>query len=195
MNLKTTLVLVVLVVAGGSLFWFGPAVAGWLGLTQKAPDATGAGTLAVLEKELTPDKLTRVEIQQGQRRVILERASEKQPWVLPGNWPTRQPEVERLIGLLTDLRSRFAPLPLTDEPTDLKEYGLDQPAVTVLVRAGREYRLAFAEKAEVGENSNRFSWPTYLRLDNNPEVVRLKPGLVASLDRPADYYQQRRLFP
>src|SRR4051812_15273814 len=110
MNLKTTLALLVLVVAGGSLYWFGPTVADRLGMIQKAPDAAGAGTLAVLENELTRDKLTRVEIQQGPRRVILERGPAGD-WVLPGNWPTRKPEVEQLLGRLTNLRSRFTPLP------------------------------------------------------------------------------------
>src|SRR5438067_1921680 len=128
MNFKTTLALLVLVAAGGGLFWYGPALADRFGLAQKAPDATGAGTLAVLEKELTPDKLTRVEIQQGPQRVILERGPGGD-WVLPGNWPTRQPEVEQLLDRLTGLRSRFAPL-RAEEPDDLKKYGLDQPAVT-----------------------------------------------------------------
>ena len=41
MNLKTTLALMVLAVAGGGLFWYGPALADRLGIAQKVPDAMG----------------------------------------------------------------------------------------------------------------------------------------------------------
>src|SRR5207244_7506474 len=113
-------------------------------------------------------------------------------WTLPGKWPARKAEVDELVHLLTNLRSRFVPIPVRD-PADLKSYGLDQPPATVTVSAAKTtHRLAFGE--EPGE-SNRFSRPTYLRLDDRPEVLRLAPGLVAILDRPQDYYQQRRLFP
>src|SRR5262249_17836903 len=128
-------------------------------------------------------------------------------------WQTRTREVQDLVDLLTRLRSRFAPIAVREE--DLKKYGLDQPAVLVKVCAGtKDYQLAFGEaevkiqppdqesevkekagdEAEAGEG-NRFSRPTYLRLDENREVVRLAPGLIAALGRPPDYYQQRRLFP
>src|SRR5262249_348662 len=45
------------------------------------------------------------------------------------------------------------------------------------------------------DEDNRYYRPTYLRLDDRPEVIRLGPGLIAQLDRSQDYYQQRRLFP
>src|SRR5437868_3412682 len=43
--------------------------------------------------------------------------------------------------------------------------------------------------------SDRLATPTWLHLDTRPEVVRLAPGLVGALSRPADYYLQPRLFP
>src|SRR5262249_33665947 len=112
-------------------------------------------------------------------------------WIMPGNWPTRPAEVGQLVALVGGLRSRFAPIPV-DAGTDLKSYGLDKPPLTISVHAGdKAYRLTLGEEAGA---SNRFSRPTYLRLDDRPESVRLAPGLVAALDRPQDYYQQRRLF-
>src|SRR5207244_8040773 len=79
------------------------------------------------------------------------------------------------------------------DAADLKSYGLDQPPTTVTVSAAKTtHRLAFGEEPGA---TNRFSRPTYLRLDDEPQVLRLAPGLVAILDRPQDYYQQRRLFP
>jgi hypothetical protein len=44
-------------------------------------------------------------------------------------------------------------------------------------------------------STNRFSRATFVRLGDNTEVVQLAPNLVSALDRPASYYQQRRLFP
>src|SRR5947209_1044350 len=191
MNLKTTLVLLVLVVAAAALFWLGPSVPVWLGLAPKTPETSGA-TVAVLENVLTPDRLVRIEVQRGDRRVILERGADGN-WTLPGRWPVREPEVKQLVELVGGLHTRFAPERL-EGPDSLKAYGLDQPAVVVLAKAGKDYRLILGEKQEPGE-AGRFARPTYLRLDENPEVVRLAPGLVAALDHPADYYQQRRLFP
>src|SRR3954469_9684563 len=106
MNFKTTLVLLVLAAAGGVLFWVGPSVPVWVGLASPVPDAAGAGTLNILEAELTPQKVTRIDVQRGDRHVILERGADDE-WTLPGRWPTRKPEVEQLVSLLTGLRSRF----------------------------------------------------------------------------------------
>lgn len=199
MNLKTTLALLVLVVAGGAFFWLGPLPG--FNLTSTAPDPVGAGTLTVLEQEVEPAQLSKIEIRSGDQVILLERSPDGE-WTLPGKWPTRKPEVDALIGILTGLRSRFAPIPLEDE-SNLSNYGLEKPAVTVTAHAGDEtYILAFGEPA-AGEETNRFSRPTYLRLgittqgqlEWKPETIRLAPGLIAVLDRPADYYQQRRLFP
>src|SRR5581483_11639707 len=43
--------------------------------------------------------------------------------------------------------------------------------------------------------SNRFTRPTYLRLDDQKEVIRLGPGVLANLERTQEFFQQRRLFP
>src|SRR5262249_20224281 len=94
---------------------------------------------------------------------------------------------------LSGLRSRFAPIPITAK-TRLADYGLarDQNPLTVTVKLDqKDHALTIGEEA--GE-SNKFVRPSYLRLDDSPEIVRLAPGLVAALDRPRDYYQQRRLF-
>src|SRR5919201_3541101 len=142
MNLKTTLVLLVLAAAGGVLFWLGPAVVWPVAAPQ--PPAAGGATLTVLQDELTPENLTRIEVRRGDRTVVLERAPGG-AWSLPGKWPARQPEAQELANLLTGLRSRFAPIPVANDD-ELKPYGLDQPAVTVTVKAGdKEHRLAFRE--------------------------------------------------
>lgn len=200
MNLKTTFVLLALVVVGIVLFLFGPELPVRLGLKPRPPNPTGTGTLALLENELQLQNLTRIDVRHGDQHITLER-SPGGAWALPGRWPVRKLEADRLVALLGGLRSRFTPDPLEGDAPDLKKFGLDRPAVAVAVTAGgKEYSLEFGERAE-GEGT-RFSRPTYLRLsekvgdklEGKAEVIRLAPGLAAELSRPLDYYQQRRLF-
>jgi hypothetical protein len=138
--------------------------------------------------------MNRIEAKRGDRQLFLLERSPGGEWSLPGKWPTRKAEAEALVNLLGGLRSRFLPEKPKGEPPNWKAFGLDRPALTVAVRAGeREHRLEFGEPAETGEG-NRFSRPTYLRIDGGNEAIRLAPGLIAAIDRPGDYYQQRRLF-
>src|SRR5439155_2716079 len=83
-------------------------------------------------------------------------------------------------------------IPLANS-ADLAPYGLTKPPVTVQVKTKENtHQLQFGE--EPGD-SNRFSRPTFVRVDDNNEVIRLAPGLVAALIRPFGFYQQHRLFP
>jgi hypothetical protein len=190
MNWKTTVALLILVAAGGVLAWYGPQLPSWLDPAPKPPPAADAGTRAELEK-LDTARLTHIEMRRGDRVTVLQRKGGA--WTMPGNWPTRTAEAEALADRLAGLRTRFDPEPISGE-ADLDKYGLRPPALTVEVRTtNKTYRLAFGERPQ-GE-TNRFEQPTWLRLDDRPEVVRLAPGLIAQLDRPTDYYQQRRLFP
>ncbi|HYT88650.1 MAG TPA: DUF4340 domain-containing protein, partial [Gemmataceae bacterium] len=180
MNLKTTLVLTLLVAAG---------VLSWLFLLPR-PGKRASDTLTLLEEQLTPAKLTSIEIKHGDRKVELSR--EGGEWSLPGKWPVRKAEVEALVGTLTSLRSRFEPIAL-GTPPDLARYGLDRDPLVVKVKTGgKEHKLTFGEKAD---ETNHFSQATYLRLGESSEVVRLAPNLIGILERPQDYYRQRRLFP
>src|SRR5437588_5422178 len=192
MNFKTTLALIILVGAGATVWLLGPDFVPWLRPTQQAPAPADAVTLTTLKNELAADKLARLEVPHAGGQLILVRPSGG-AWSLPGGWPARQQEVEELVRLVTGLASsRFSPL-ARENPPELKKYGLDQPPVRMIVWVGsQQYRLAFGEEQL---ESNRFSRATYLRLEDKPEVIRLAPGLVTILERPQDYYQQRRLFP
>src|SRR5712692_4100573 len=191
MNLKTTLVLAVLCAAGGVFYWVESSGPPLLRSASRQAEASDLGTRNFLETELTAAKLSKIQVQHGGQQVILERGQDGE-WTMPGKWPTRKPEVDELVRLLAGLHSRFAPLPLGNPP-DLKTYGLDQPLVTVTVWIDdKDHRLLFGEDPD---ETNRFPRATYVRLDDKEEVVRLAPGLAALLERPQDYYQQRRLFP
>src|SRR5262249_33631634 len=113
MNFKTTIFLAVLAVIGGVL---------WLVVPWHRRAAANSDSLAVLENELKPEKLVKLEITADGRTVVLDRAPGGE-WTLPGHWPTRQTEADRLMQTLTSLQSRFAPISLGN-PADVAPYGL-----------------------------------------------------------------------
>lgn len=190
MNYRTTVLLLLLLGLGVAAYEFAPRIKPYLPWTQAEKAVADEGSLQILKNDLTPEKLTRIEIQSRGNQVTLEKSAGGE-WNLPGQWPTRKPETEELVRLLTHLSSRFAPLPV--DPITINRSGLERPAVKVTVQCGgTKHELVFAEEHSL---RNRFSLPTFLRIDNRPEIIRLGPGLVPLLDRPADYYQQRRIFP
>jgi hypothetical protein len=213
MNLKTTLSLVVLILAVAGLFWTGAAL-------PPASNASVQGLPAISESTLR-----KITVRKGDQNIVLERTPQGD-WVMPGNWPTRGPEVRQLVTLLVNLHSRFVPLSLDQDrlafilssavgqaggraPLWLVGWiaerrlknekavglGLDRPLVTVVLTTDQgEHTLHFDENP-FDEASNRFERPTFVRVDERPEVFRLGSGVAAALDRPADYYQRRQLFP
>lgn len=192
MNLKTTFALLVLAGAGALLWWYGnPPLPSTLDPVSRPAVAEEKGTRDFLEN-LHPDKIESIEVRVPSGTTELKHKADGQ-WSLPGNWPIRRLEVENLVNLLTNLRSRFQPQPIHDDK-ELQAFGLDQPAVTVTIRTdGEDHTLAFGEQPSESLE-NRFSRDTYARLGKKKEVVRLAPGLIAALDKPRDYYQERRLF-
>lgn len=190
MNFKTTLVLLLLLIAGGAWLYLAPPLPSWFGAGASDAAASASPTLTVLEQELKPAKLKRIEIRRGEGPIVLERGPAG--WTIEGKWLTRPREVDELVATIGGLHSRFVPIAITDDPAELRQYGLDKPTLTIVVRAGdKDYRLLFGQDAS---DTNRFTRSSYLRIEGQPEAVRLAPGLVASLDRPLDYYLQRRLF-
>src|SRR5215475_2451782 len=79
MNLKTTVTLLVLSIAGAAY---------WASSTALGTRGSGSGTLKVLKNDITEDQLTRIEIRRGPNHLILERKP-KGEWSLPGNWAVR----------------------------------------------------------------------------------------------------------
>jgi hypothetical protein len=147
--------------------------------------------LAILENQLRPERLQQIEVTHDGRAVVFERGSTGE-WTLPGHWPARQAEINRLVETLTSLRSRFTPIPLANPP-DLAPYGLDKPPLTLQVKADdKTYQLQFGEEPS---ESNRFSRPTFVRINDNNEVIRLAPGLISAFIRPFGFFQQHQLFP
>jgi hypothetical protein len=184
MNFKTTLVLLLLVLGGGVFFLFGNDLSRSLS-PMHSTATVDQGTLDFLEHQMTAEHLTKIDIKRGDHHVVLSRTPGGE-WSLPGQWPARKAEVGELVALLTNLKSRFVQIPGQSVPSS------SEPPIEIVVHtADGEHRITLVEEAG---QTNRFARATYLRLDDKDEVVRLGPGLIAALDKPQDYYQQRRLF-
>ncbi|MFL5327277.1 MAG: DUF4340 domain-containing protein [Gemmataceae bacterium] len=186
MRFVSTLILVVLTAGVIAAYSFRDKLAPKFGLAR--PDAT----VIVRElRDVTPETLVRIEIEPD---VQLERHGSS--WTLPGEWPARQAEVVRLIETLCGLTSRFAPVPLDDA----KSLGLDKsqfPTVVKLSLRGDNgeitHTLTFGTPPDWNENP--FTRPTYLRIDDRSEALRLGPGLIDQLRKHRDDFLRRQLFP
>jgi hypothetical protein len=196
MNFKSTLALLIVAAAGGIWYWFGPEISARLGWSTPPAASSSQKILDFLKKDLEAGKLTRIEVQRGSDpKVILERGSSGE-WSLPGNWPTRQEETSRLVNAVTHLHSRFIPLEL-GQSGDWNKYGLDpsqRPTILKIQTGDKSHRLTLGEGVNT-DTGDPFNRPTYLRIDDEPEVVRLAPGLVEAIKTSPDYYQKRRLIP
>ena len=196
MNLKTTIALLLLAAGVGVLVWKGSDLAPRAGLAP-APLPAAQGKSADVLAGIKPEAIKSVGVNApGIAPVFFGAAEPGKPLELPGNWPVRRNEVEELVGTLAGLDSRFQPVPL-DEKADLKEFGLapsQDPVVVQVELRDRKHTLTFGEApARPGENP--FTRPAFVRVDQEPEVLRLGPDVLPVLRRPAESYRKRQLFP
>ena len=193
MNLKTTLVLVVLGGGCAALFWKG---AEWLPKVGLAPPPTPPVQSATADAlaALKPDAVTRIVVRApGNAPVELDRPDKGGPLALAGSWPVRELERDELVRSVCGLASRFVPAP-ADHPSG---YGLadDQNPIRVEVTAaGTTVNFLFGEPpAKAGENP--FTRPAYVMLDGGKDVLRLGPDVLPVLRRPAEAYRKRQIVP
>lgn len=181
MNWKTTLVLG---------FFVGVLAMFWLDRKPTQEQSLDKTDLAPLEN-IRASNLRKIEIVKGNQIVKLERTSENEAWSLPGKWPTRTSEVNRIVDLLLGIRSRFTPSieKVLNNPELVIKLAWQTPNYQNLESITLEF-----ESDSITDSENKFSLPTFLRIPEKNLVLRLGPGLVASLDHPADFFQQRRLF-
>jgi hypothetical protein len=193
----TTFVLLVLVAAGAFWLWKGDDLAPKLGLptAATATDDPSAARQALAE-QLTAEAIRRIELTlPGQDPLVLTKAADGS-WAQPGNWPVRQEEAADLARTLTSLRTLFRPIRL-EAGADLTPYGLDpsqKPVVAKVETAGRTLTLTFGQPPARPDEPPT-ARPTYVRVDDLPEVLRLAPDVMANLTRPPDAYRGKRLFP
>ena len=196
MNLKSTLLLVLLACGAGLWLWKGDDWGPKIGLPSNTPAQSDSKSLTALTDHFTPKQIARIEIVAEPAPFILEKTDGDIGWKIPGNWPLRKREVQELVDLLSDLRTRFQPIPIA-ENEDLTRYGLgaaDKPLIVKATAGGTAYTLAFGEpKTTDGESS--FTRSAFLRINEFPELLRLGPDVMPALRRSPDTYRRRQLFP
>src|SRR5437868_14539814 len=100
MNLKSTFVLLLLAGVGGLWLWKGDEWGPRVGLASHGQAPPASQSLAALTENLTPEKITRIEITGDPSSALtLEKTEGEGGWKLPGNWPLRQQEVADLVAL------------------------------------------------------------------------------------------------
>ena len=99
MNLKTTLVLLVLAAATAALGAATSSATTWCraGVAARRPRTRVRG-LGVLEKELTPEHLTAASRWPRATGRSYWSAAADGEWSLPGKWPARQAEADGLVS-------------------------------------------------------------------------------------------------
>lgn len=199
MNLRTTILLLALTVGGGALWYFHDPLARRLGYARPPVSDAKQPTASAIDKAFRPELVSRIELHVSGGPVVLERKGKV--WSLPGGWPARGPEVAQVVDAVCSLSSRFDAVPLSADAPDLAVFGLaaDQKPlkvdVTVEQPKTKDNVVYHLTLGETRTGPNPFTRPTYLRLNQEPEVVRLPPGLLAVLNRPLATYQKRQLFP
>ncbi len=200
MNVKTTIFFVFLAAICAALLWKGTEIAPRLGLASRPVEVADHGTAAELEK-LAHEKITRIEIKQlgedkSKTLVTLAVPKNGETLELLGNWPVRRYEVDELVSALTHLKSRYQPIPLGKD-AELKSYGLDpsqHPTSVTIQASGGSHVLLFGQE-ELKPGENPFLLPTYVRVGDRDEVLRLGPDIMPLLKRSEETYRRRQLFP
>src|SRR4051812_44731970 len=99
MNLRTTLVLAVLAVAGFVVWQTGPKLPPALDPHPAVAPVEAQGPVAVFDREVKPDRVKRVVVQRGKETALVFNRAGKE-WTMPGGWPTRSEEVQALVERL-----------------------------------------------------------------------------------------------
>ena len=133
MNAKSIIPLLLLAGLGGVLAWKGSAIAPQIGLRSSASGGSVAASASskALAERLTAEKIRKVDLALNGEVVSLEKKGGE--WTQPGNWPVVQSEANKLIDVLTTLRTRYVPITIASaESADLKPYGLEASQKPIL---------------------------------------------------------------
>ncbi|MCE9531868.1 MAG: DUF4340 domain-containing protein, partial [Planctomycetes bacterium] len=147
--------------------------------------------------EIPVDQIVQVSIRvPGQPELSLKAPEAGKPLELPGNWPIRRYEVDEVLSLLKDLKSRYHPIAISDQ-TDLKPYGLtnDQKPIVVEITTKDGFKQLLVGQAPLADGENPFTRATFVRVVGKNELLRLGPQVVPILRRDEDTYRRRQLFP
>ncbi|WP_020475074.1 DUF4340 domain-containing protein [Zavarzinella formosa] len=203
MNFRTTFVLLLVGGAVGALVWKRDTVSEMAGLAEKPINPQPRETSGTLG-ELRADRISAITVRvAGSTPVELTAAGPGLPLELPGNWPVRRNEVGELIGVITNLKSRFQPIPMGTEE-NLRNFGLiashnQSPIFADVVTRSPEgqiqlIHLSFGQPLPA-PGGNPFLMPAFVRVNDEPSVYSVSQDVLAILRRPLDFYRKRQVFP
>ncbi len=193
-----TLLLIILVTVGGLWLGFEDRIrATVIGVSPgNSPTAKSSARLTELANGGGIQAIT---LTQPQQPPLVLTKNADGTWSQPGNWPLRDSEVAVLVNAITSLRSRFDTIPVAGD--DFAPYGLAasqspiQLKVDVRTDAVTRTLTLLIAQPESKESDTAFSRTTYVRVDQEPEVVRLGPDVFTLFARSPEVYRRRQLFP
>ncbi len=198
MNLKTTGILIALLVAAGLIWLFAPHA------SREPAGKTPAQTTPepqkkVLDPPVDPEKVTRVEIEHpGQPALVFERvpAAPGAPSFAPAEWnmvaplsvPAEGMQIMAVVRALTDLPAVTQFEPGTAGQPTAADVGLEPPTATVALTTdgGTPVRVEIGKKAVM-------STDTYVRLAGNKTIHVGQRDLAQVIKKDPGDYRSKRL--
>lgn len=128
------------------------------------------------------DDVQRVEIARAGAPALTLVRKDKDAWTIePGGLPTDATEMRSYLASLRTTRATDFP---DDAPTDLKQYGLDAPRLTITVSTGKDG--AATQQLLVGdESSGEQTKSIYVKRAHQPNVFAVGEWALRSLDKDA----------
>jgi hypothetical protein len=130
------------------------------------------------------DKVDRVQVTSGTQDVQLALANSEWSLVKPVQAPADFGAVEGMVGRLQSAQMKSI---AAQNPTDLKEYGLDKPEATAILGMGSsQATFLIGKKADEGT--------VYAKDGSRPMVFTVESGVLDELKKPADQIRRKDLF-
>lgn len=197
MNSKTTLILAVLLIAGGLLWLFKPGVS--RNDAAQTEEKRPSETRDVFDPRPAADDIVRVIIErEGKPRLAFERSGEKDPSTnLMDDWRMSEPipaatenwNVQGVVTSVIGLQSTGSFKPGGTGGVSLAEAGLEKPLGTIRLidKNAKEYRVDIGKKPVMSND-------TYVRVDGRDEVLVVTRDFSTDLKNDVAHYRGKQLF-
>jgi hypothetical protein len=196
MNWKSTFILILTLGGVIALISYRGLIAETIGLIPHQYPKGEAKSLEVL-RELNTKEWKSIQINRtGFSAIILKKkepSNKRDAFQLEGDWAVRSEVVEELVDTIQNISTRFQPIPeakLSDLDKEAKE------KVEIIIETfdtTNPFKLLFYHpKEKAGEDP--FTIPVFLRVNNEPEYIRLSPEIISIVSRSVESYRMRQIF-
>lgn len=196
MNWKSTFILILTLSGVIALISYRGFIAEKIGLIPQQYPKGVAKSLEVL-KELNGKEWKSIQINRtGFSPIILKKkepSNKRDAFQLDGDWAVRTEVVEELVDTIQNISTRFQPIPeskLSDLEKDAKE------KVEIIIETfdtTNPFKLWFYQPKEKARE-DPFTIPVFLRVNNEPEYIRLSPEILSIVSRSVESYRMRQIF-